>query len=239
MTSKTKQHKSFWGIVHRLTDYSGLAESVVQNIVIYASSLPKNGSDTIERLVFTAQLLRKFNIEDRFMIDRMYHIIGKEEKVSIEDFARLICTFLTENLDLQINFVFSIYDLNSDGLLCVGMDLYNLLHPVAIKMSPDDEDIKDIISDLTNYILKMFNIYHDRSVGIEEFREKVKEDGLLIHVLGRCLPYTHDIDLFKQKLMCLDPRDAMRYFSTERGRSLGDPEMPKKSFYPIDIDCPI
>lgn len=37
--------------------------------------------------------------------------------LSVEEFCKLVCIFLTPDLDLKINFVFSVYDVDSDGFL--------------------------------------------------------------------------------------------------------------------------
>lgn len=243
--STIQKLKDFFQMVHRLIEYSGLSNQIVQNIVIFAKSLTVKGSDVIEGVVFRAVLFKTFNMVDIVMMDRLYHVICKhsqqrllQDRVTIEDFSYLICTFLTDNLDLKINFVFRIYDLNEDGVLDDVKDLHKLFHPTAIKMAAEDDEVKDVISDLTNYFLRIFGKDKERVIELEDFRKRVKEDIILLQPIGRCLPYQRDSNSFKEKLQALDPEYATNFFSGERDKVLLCPDIPKKTFYPVVMDCP-
>jgi len=73
MHSKTNQ------LFERIFKCFDLKAEVVKNAIAYAKTLPKPGSQVIDRNIFDAQMKRHFNLTDRVLLVRMYDVCCMEE----------------------------------------------------------------------------------------------------------------------------------------------------------------
>ncbi|KAH9488340.1 EF-hand calcium-binding domain-containing protein 1 [Bulinus truncatus] len=223
----------------------GLERWLVQNIVQYANQLPKNKGGEVDLLIFTAQMAKYFDINSPYIIQLMYENNRRKMKskaMTVEDYAKCVCMFLSDSMDLKVEHVFRVYDFNGDGVLDLA-DMNNLLKPCILKTEyGDDSEIEESLRELVEICTKV--IEQDSNKGnldVHMFRKLVKQDSLYLELLGRCLPSEKNAEIFKAKLTGKTPYQISLMFADERATSLSENVQVtevKSPLYPIPLDMP-
>ncbi|CAL1538107.1 unnamed protein product [Lymnaea stagnalis] len=225
-----------------LMDFSGFDESLVMNILIYAKCLPRpEAPNEIDELVFTSQMLKVFNFTSPVMVSLMFGAVKNQKLgyVSIEEYCKLICIFLTENLDQKTNFVFKVYDLNQDGEINF-QELYYFLRPCVILTESEDMEAEEATRELIEIVLKVTDIDESGSIDLQEFKRLIKNNVLYLQLLGPCLPIPSSVQRFRERLEGKGTHEIRTMFKHERQESLQ--ELPSinrvKQYYTVTLDLP-
>ncbi|CAG5114893.1 unnamed protein product, partial [Candidula unifasciata] len=160
-----------------------LEPNLVENVLQYAKNLVVPGTHDITDNVFMSQMMSRFHITSLIMVNQMFE--AKRRSIPLEDYCWCICIFLSDDIDLKINWVFSVYDANDDGSLS-RMELYILLKPCVLHS--DEMETEEAIKDLIDIVMAVVDVNKNGSVDLEEFRILVKKNVLYIDLLGQCLP---------------------------------------------------
>ncbi|GFS02691.1 EF-hand calcium-binding domain-containing protein 1, partial [Elysia marginata] len=152
-----------------VSDFTGVKASLVVNVIQYARRLSRpTNPDVIEELVFIAQMGQRFGITSLFHVKLMFDAIRiKDTKlVRVEEYVKLICIFYSKNLDVKIDFVFSVYDFYHDHQISPN-EMTALLKTAIVSSGEDDavEQLKELIE----MVLLEFDSDKDGLISLEEF----------------------------------------------------------------------
>ncbi|KAK0057062.1 calcineurin subunit B [Biomphalaria pfeifferi] len=228
-------------VINSLVEFSGLERWLVRNIVQYANQMPKVKGGEVDLLIFTAQMSRQFDINATHVIQIMYETIKRISKTKImmaEDYARCVCMFLSDDLDLQIDYAFAVYDTKCDGLVKVA-DMRTLLKVCVLSTDPNDEtEAEDSLRDLEDFVLKIIENVSKEGLRLEAFRKLVKQNRLYLELFGQCFPSDKFKLSFKEKLTGVTPFQVSQMFASERRIALGGPagKVITANLYPIPLD---
>jgi len=222
-----------------------LKEDLVRNVIAYVKCLPKAGSEVIDKNIFDAQMKRHFKLTDVVLLERMYHVCCIDDrncKVMIDEYCELICIFLTQNRDLKVQFVFRVYNWRGDGFLS-KKDLEYFIKPMVSQVNAVDENDED---NAWQYFVEMLvNICdqnHDDQVELDEFRELVGQNILMMTCLGPCLPNEEERIAFNALLKDKTNIETSAMFRFERRISLCQPKIVRiegiQSYYPVQFELP-
>ncbi|KAK0057063.1 calcineurin subunit B [Biomphalaria pfeifferi] len=230
-------------LINRLAENSGLEKWMVENILQYANQMPKQKGGDVDLLIFMAQMSKQFDLNSVILIQSMYETLkkAKTQSMTVEEYARAICLFLSDDLDSKVEFVFRVYDVNHDGMV-EWHELYTLLRPCIISPEPvEDADTEDSLRELVDMVLKVTDMDMDGFISCEEFKALVKSNILYLQVLGPCLPSEIAVQSFKNKLTGKTPFQVSVQFSDERIQSLSEIKINMKKtdqLYPIRLELP-
>jgi len=226
-------------MIQRLSDFSGFDTDFLQNLVTYASCLPAKGSDIIDETVFTAQMGRMFKLTDSLMVSRMYTVCKTSEdrhsKLTIEDYCKMLCIFMSSDLDIKVNFVFKIYDLDGDGKIDSKRDMVGLLRPSLLSIIEEMSDLHDNMRDIIDMVLNCGELKRNKALDLNEFRTLVHRNILALQLLGPCLPSQQNVELLRKSLTGIFMDDVAELFKDERTFSLRACALLKKSLYPVRL----
>jgi len=143
----------------------------------------------MDRNPFRFMLQKEFHITDDIMQDRIFKEFDKDSdgKVSEEEWIRGMSVFLVGTQEEKRDFVFKAYAMKDPSLIRKD-DIYQMLKTSLATYKGSDEDPEEGIKDLTDLCLKKLDIDGDNCVSREDYGKSVDEEGLLLEVLGRCLP---------------------------------------------------
>ncbi|XP_005106321.1 EF-hand calcium-binding domain-containing protein 1 [Aplysia californica] len=239
MSTFKRMQDDFNQMVDRLQEYSGLDKHLLKNIAMYAKCLPRKDSDMIDEPIFMAQMSNRFKLSNSFMISRIYSVTktAKAGHATVEEYCRLICTFLTDSLDTQIDFVFRVYDTNQDGGIS-QLELVQLLRP-CVTSSDEDVDLDEALRELIEVVMQATDTNQNGTIDLEEFRQLVKKDILMLQCLGPCLPHQQVVKQFRKLIEGKAANEGAETFANERKKSLKEVEIKsKEGLYPIKLELP-
>ncbi|XP_059162780.1 calaxin-like [Physella acuta] len=230
--------------VNRLVEFSGLDVGLVENILQYAQQLPKQKGGDIDLLVFMAQMSKQFELNSTFLIQSMFESLKKPKAsmMTVEEYCRCVCLFLSDNLEIKMDYVFNVYDINRDGSL-EWTELYTLLRPCILSTESEDSetDVEDSLRDLIDIVIKITDLDNNGQIDCTEFKKLVKSNILYLQFLGPCLPLEQVADNFKAKMIGKTPYQIKLEFADERHISLCEIKIaPEESqqLYPVPLDLP-
>ena len=221
---------------------------LVRKILSYAFSLKVPGTSTVDQNTFRAQMRETFDILDMYLIDRIFHISQSQfsNALTVEEFARVVCIFVSPHFVYQAMFAFNVYDVDNNNKLG-RPEFAQLLRPCVAGMFDDDDDGDDMTSssdkppefELALMVLGLFGkSWKDPDIDRFEWYEAVSRDRLLSQCLGQCLPRQRKLNAFVALLNSKEPYELADYFQHERKRCLQEPELPNDhvSLYPVLLE---
>lgn len=246
------EHKS---MINRLHSFGRtIPKPMVANILTYVKQLPKSGSEYIDKSIFIAQLFKTFGLSDQSLIERIHQVMSQKVRgiedrlaVTIEDFARLICIYVTDVINIKVDFVFRVYNVagKNDGVL-TSRDIYYKLKPMVqytslLAENPDaeEENAKEIV-DLT---MNMIDINKDSAIEYSEFLNTVMRNPLMLECFGPSFPPRSNLEDFKEVIKRSELEVSAKY-RNERRRSLGYPVSTQRiddliqRYYPVRLELP-
>ncbi|BFZ14037.1 hypothetical protein BsWGS_17076 [Bradybaena similaris] len=240
MTSFSAMQRLRRGLIDKLLEFSnGLDDSTVDKIITYAECLVTGDNQEISMTKFMSEMTHQFSLNSYYMITTIFDVFnisrrGTRKSLTLEQYCKLICTFLTTNLDVKIDFVFSVYDVDQDGFI-TRAEAYTHLKPT---IPQEDDEQEDMLKELIELVLKAVDRDGNGRIDLEEFRELVKKDVLCIELLGQCLPEEKDVQKFKNKLLNKSSYEVKELFEAEQAKlgqeyfGFGKPQ----SYYPIKLE---
>ncbi|KPI95141.1 EF-hand calcium-binding domain-containing protein 1 [Papilio xuthus] len=111
---------------------------------------------------------------------------GGEGAIKFEPWARGLSKMLKGTDEERRIHCFSVYDLNGDGY--ITRDEMFLLLKNSLLKQPGDEDPDEGVRDLVELVLKKLDVDKDGKVSLDDYREAVTQEPLLLEAFGQCLP---------------------------------------------------
>lgn len=169
------------------TQFSGTEVQALA--VIYHKFLSENGAkrSQMERTQLRAIFHSVFEITDDFLIDRSFAYLDKSGSayVSLESWIKTLSLFLRGSLEEKMKYCFSVYDVNSDGMLKRN-EVIVLLGKCFV--GEHDEDIELAVKDLADIIVRKMDLDADGMISFQDYRSSVLDQEELLECFGRCLP---------------------------------------------------
>ncbi|XP_059162779.1 calaxin-like [Physella acuta] len=228
----------------KLQEYSGLEKHLVENVIHYAKQLPGDGRGEIDQLIFIAQMAHQFEIYSPNLLQSMFESWKRPRAttMTIEEYSKLICMFLSTKPGIKTDFVFNVYDVDRDG--CINRtELFSLLRSTMVITETEftEADTNECIKELIDLTLKMMD--HDLSGDINrsEFKESANKDSVYLQIFGQCLPSDQTLDRFRKLLLGMTPLELKAYFAEEKKKSLFNTMATltqDNELYPIQLDIP-
>lgn len=228
-------------MAERVAKATCVAEDLAMNVIVYAKKLTTyDKPDVIDKVVFTAQMSGRFGMSSMFLIKHIYGSLSSKGQIHIklEDYVRLICIFLTKDLNVKIEYAFKCYDFQKDGMLN-NKEAYTFLTSTVI-FTGDESEGEENTRELIDLVMKMTDINSDGMISLEEFSRFVHDNQLCLELLGSVLPQRECVDAFL-KLIQNKPVHALNtIFENERQVCLNEPLKSKRrdKYYPIMLELP-
>jgi Ca2+-binding EF-hand superfamily protein len=169
----------------------------------------------MDRILFREVFQRQFGMTNDIMLDQMYYFFDADHEgsISITEWIKNLSVLLRGNLDEQIKYCYTVYDLNGDG--GIGrQEIENLLRGCLIKVPGIDEEMLENYKDLVDIVLKKLDGDKQGQVTFDSFRSAVYRDPLLLQALGECLPSAETVRTY-MILFCEDYNDFTSNYSLE------------------------
>ncbi|KAL8560349.1 hypothetical protein ACOMHN_006080 [Nucella lapillus] len=146
----------------------------------------------MDRMAFRDCVMNLFKISDDLILDRIYHTVdvhSSSQHLILEDFVLGMGSLLSDCLDDQIKFCFSVYDLKGDGYITRdGMHQF-LKHAIVTKShDADHDDADEGLRELLEMAMRRLDMDQDGRVSFEDYKKAVHDENLLLELLGQCLP---------------------------------------------------
>ncbi|GFS12553.1 calcineurin B-like protein 1 [Elysia marginata] len=228
-------------LAERMAKMTGVDESTAMNVLMYAKTLtPPNNPDVIDKVVFIAQLCTRFGMSSIFLINIIFESLKLKgcAYMKLEEYVRVICVFLTTDIEVKIDFVFRCYDIQRDGYLDFK-EIYTLLTS-SIILTSEEHDTEEQVKELIDLVMAMTDRNRDGKITPEEFSAYVHRDILFIELLGSVLPLESFVKEFMSLLQGKTPHNVSVFFAKERQLCLQEPPMPElgEKLYPVRLELP-
>ncbi|XP_037716977.1 uncharacterized protein LOC119551627 [Drosophila subpulchrella] len=171
---------------------------LVSIVMLYHKFVLVNGPRakymTIAQLSMIMELL--FEIEDRELsatiVYRIAHTPGSrssdffpDRHVHLDSFVRLFTIYFTRDLQMKMEFAFSIYDKSDSGQLNgeqVGFFVKKFFD------CEDEDEATELRMDMKEMLFLKFDLDKDTNISMEEYYEVVRQQPELLECFGRVFP---------------------------------------------------
>ncbi|XP_061385900.1 calaxin [Danaus plexippus] len=123
---------------------------------------------------------------------------GGEGALKFEAWARGLSVLLRGSDEERRHHCFSVYDLNGDGFITKD-EMFILLKNSLLKQ-PGDEDPDEGVRELVELVLRKMDGDHDGKLSLQDYRQAVKQEPLLLEAFGQCLPSKRHAAAFLKNL---------------------------------------
>ncbi|XP_047520662.1 EF-hand calcium-binding domain-containing protein 1 isoform X1 [Pieris napi] len=148
--------------------------------------------DGIDQNTFRDVMHNTFDlVTEEVVLDRIWSswdrgVNGGEGALKFEAWAKGLSVLLRGSNEEKRTYCFGVYDLNSDGYITKD-EMFLLLKNSLLKQ-PGDEDPDEGVRDLVELVLRKMDIDKDGKVSIDDYREAVHQEPLLLEAFGQCVP---------------------------------------------------
>ena len=219
---------------------------LVRNILVYSKSLVKKNTSAVDRAVFTAQMIKAFGISDEMIIERIFtsRAFTWKNCLRYEEYAGIVCSFITENKFIQASFAFEVYDHSRNNLID-SHELDKLLWPCVDKVKDEfgqDVDRDDAVEEIKSIVLGLFGIggKQPSCISRDLWLAHVIPRMELAQCLGQCLPSTAKLRAFMDTVRNKRAIDVSTHYRLERYECLGrfSPRSKTKAqeLYPVVLE---
>ncbi|XP_039480157.1 uncharacterized protein LOC120444507 [Drosophila santomea] len=171
---------------------------LVSIVMLYHKFVLVNGPRakymTILQLTALMELL--FEIVDRDLIAtivyRIAHTPGSrapdffpDKHIHLESFVRLLTLYFTKDLQLKMEFAFSVYD-KSDSKQLNGEQVGFFVSKFF--ESEDEDESIELRLDMKEMLFLKFDLDKDTNIGVDEYYEVVRRQPMLLECFGRVFP---------------------------------------------------
>lgn len=141
----------------------------------------------ISRQQFRSVFYHCFDMPEDFLIERIMFALdnGITPYVTLETWIKTMSLFLRSNLEEQIVFCFTVYDILADGVIRRDQ-LIALMRKSMFKKHA--EDVAEAVMDFVDMIIRKMDLDIDGAISFKEYREAVLQQPALLQCFGQCLP---------------------------------------------------
>ncbi|KAF9797159.1 hypothetical protein SFRURICE_018629 [Spodoptera frugiperda] len=160
--------------------------------------------DGIDQSTFRDVMHNTFDlVTEEAILERMWMTwergaAGGEGSLRFESWVKGLSVLLKGNMEERIGYCFKVYDLNNDGFI-TREEMFLLLRNSLLKQ-PGDEDPDEGVRELVELVLKKLDVDKDGTVSLDDYREAVEQEPLLLEAFGQCLPTKRHTTTFLKTL---------------------------------------
>ncbi|XP_057293994.1 calaxin-like isoform X2 [Hydractinia symbiolongicarpus] len=179
--------------IYKSTHFS---RTEVEKLLGIFKELVPNQKNKMDRTKFRTVLHNTFQMTDDILMDRIFRAFDQDNdsNISMEEWIHGLSVFLRGSLEEQMQYCFSVYDLNSDGYI-TREEMFHMLKHSLVKQ-PSEEDPDEGVKDLVEITLKKMDFDHDSKLSYADFKQAVEAEPLLLEAFGPCLPDDEDVERF-------------------------------------------
>ncbi|XP_066096058.1 calaxin-like [Saccopteryx bilineata] len=143
----------------------------------------------LDRVAFRTILHGLFGMTDDKLLNRVFFAFDKDSDncINVNEWVKGLSVFLRGTLEEKLKFCFEVYYLNGDDGCISEEEIFDLLKNSLYQQSPEEETDEGI-KELVDITLKKMDYDNDGKISFADFEKAVKEDRLMMEVLGQCLP---------------------------------------------------
>ncbi|KAK7065623.1 EF-hand calcium-binding domain-containing protein 1 [Halocaridina rubra] len=129
-----------------------------------------------------------FGMTDEGLMECMYQVFDMDQDGAIgpEEFVVGMSVFLRGTLEEKIDYCFSVYDHNGDGLVSRD-EMFHHLKSAVVNIPPGEE-LDEVVKDMVEMVCKKLDMDHDGRVSFTDYATAVAAEPLLLEVFGPVLP---------------------------------------------------
>ncbi|EGD74005.1 hypothetical protein PTSG_05703 [Salpingoeca rosetta] len=203
MAARTEKQKE----MEALSKATHFSEEEVQRLINFFETVASNGK--LDRNAFRDVLHEHFNLTEASMMDRLFRAFtnSAESTINKHDWVMGMSLLLRGTLDEQIDFVYRVYTNSAEDYATkpISRDtMFFLLKNTMVKIQ-NEEERDEGIKELVDLVLKKMDVDHDGKLSLQDYRESVMKDPLLLEALGDCLPNEGSVRTFMQVVMNTEP----------------------------------
>ncbi|XP_028036259.1 EF-hand calcium-binding domain-containing protein 1 [Bombyx mandarina] len=147
----------------------------------------------------TFDLVTEETILERIWVTWERGANGGEGALKFEAWVKGLSVLLRGNNEERLALCFRVYDLNYDGFITKD-EMFVLLKNSLMKQ-PGDEDPDEGVRDLVELVLRKMDIDKDGKVSLDDYRDAVQQEPLLLEAFGQCLPSKRHVAVFLKNLV--------------------------------------
>ncbi|XP_050345781.1 calaxin isoform X2 [Nymphalis io] len=187
------------------TMYRRLVTSAQNTAPTSVIGQPAAKIDGIDQNTFRDVMHNTFDlVTEDVVLDRVWltwerGVNGGEGALKFEAWARGLSVLLRGTDEEKKSHCFAVYDLNSDGYITRD-EMFTLLKNSLLKQ-PGDEDPDEGVRDLVELVLRKMDIDKDGKLSIEDYKQAVEQEPLLLEAFGQCLPSKRHASAFIKTLV--------------------------------------
>lgn len=184
--------------------YSKLAEKIAKNTHFTCEEVdalltlhdPSGTSSRMDGNRFRDMMHGTFAMTDEVLMEAMFRVFDMDQDgvVGPEEFVLSMSVFLHGSLDERIDYCFSVYDHNGDGMVSRD-EMFHHLKSTVVNLPPGEE-LDEVAKDLVDLVVRKLDQDHDGRVSFSDYATAVKEEPLLLEVFGPVLPDTQEREHF-------------------------------------------
>ncbi|XP_017070356.2 uncharacterized protein LOC108107365 [Drosophila eugracilis] len=178
---------------------------LVSIVMLYHKFVLVNGPRakymTVAQLTMLMELM--FEIMDRELsasiVSRIAHTPGSrssdfipEKHIHLESFVRLLTVYFTKDLQMKMEFAFSIYD-KSDSRQLNGKEVGIFVGKFF--ETEDEDETAELRMDMKEMLFMKFDLDKDTNIGVEEYYTVVRRQPMLLECFGRVFPPNPQMDV--------------------------------------------
>ncbi|XP_026738788.1 EF-hand calcium-binding domain-containing protein 1 [Trichoplusia ni] len=160
--------------------------------------------DGIDQSTFRDVMHNTFDlVTEEAILERMWMTwergaVGGEGALRFDSWVKGLSVLLRGNTEERITYCFKVYDLNNDGFITKD-EMFLLLRNSLLKQ-PGDEDPDEGVRELVELVLKKLDVDKDGTVSMDDYRQAVDQEPLLLEAFGQCLPSKRHCTTFLKTL---------------------------------------
>ncbi|XP_018327640.1 EF-hand calcium-binding domain-containing protein 1-like [Agrilus planipennis] len=158
-------------------------------VIIYYKHMKIAEKKAMTKIQFQELLHSALDLTDSLSVFRVTATACKSigPYVKLEEFIRVMALFLKGTFEEKIKFCYKCYVVTTvDATIRRDVMFRNLKGTVFTRNL--DEDSDDIIRDLVDLIQAKMELHRDGKITLEEYKESVQSNSLLLEFLGPCVP---------------------------------------------------
>ncbi|KAG7167853.1 EF-hand calcium-binding domain-containing protein 1-like isoform X3 [Homarus americanus] len=137
-----------------------------------------------------------FGMTDEGLMEAMYQVFDMDQDgcVGPEEFVVGMSVFLRGSLDEKIDYCFSVYDHNGDGMVSRD-EMFHQLKSAVVNLPPGEE-LDEVVKDMVDLVCRKLDMDHDGRVSFNDYATAVHAEPLLLEVFGPVLPDIQEREAF-------------------------------------------
>jgi len=139
-----------------------------------------------------------FNIKNNFMLSRIHFAFDRDANGVIDGDEWLISlsSFMRGEFDEQIEFSFSVYDINGDGALEREELSFFLADCLMEGEILNSEEVEEGTKEIVDMLMKKLDVNGDGAINFSDFKDACYKDPLLLQSCGLFMPASKYIRTF-------------------------------------------